>query len=105
MSRSVVVYLLQNKAVADTLKVQRKKFVKTKVYGELESVSGDEYFRAGQLGIKAKYMVSVFLYDYHDEQLCELQGKRYLIYRTYNRKGTERIELYLAEEIQHEDES
>ena len=104
MSKSCVVYLIKEEVVTTELKVQETVISKRRVFAELESVSGDEFFRAGQLGIKSKKMVTVNLYEYHDETLLELDGKQYDIYRTYVRKGTERIELYLSEAIEHEDD-
>ena len=64
------------------------------VFCNITSVSADEWLNAGKAGLRAEYRATMFLYDYQGEELAELDGVRYGIYRTY--AGTnETIELYL----------
>lgn len=101
MARSVEITLLKKKVVTDAIKAHRVSYLKRKITGEIKSVLGNEFFRAGQLGIKATKVAEVFLYDYKNEPLCEIEGIRYQIYRTYE-KESDYIELYLSEDIQDE---
>lgn len=67
---------------------------KRNVYCNVASVSGSEWMEAGRIGIVPQYKVTVFEYDYQGEEIAELKGKRYGIYRTYIGKN-ESLELYL----------
>ena len=62
----------------------------------INSVSRDEWFNAGKSGFKAEYQITMFRFDYNGEKECELDGKRYGIYRTYE-VDNDNIELYLSE--------
>jgi SPP1 family predicted phage head-tail adaptor len=63
------------------------------VFCEKKSVSADEFFKAGQNGLKAKYVFIVHLNDYQEETKVKYNEKVYSIYRTYERKD-EKVELY-----------
>lgn len=67
---------------------------KRDVYCNIASVSGSEWMEAGRIGIVPQYKITVFEYDYQGEEIAELNGKRYGIYRTYIGKN-ENLELYL----------
>lgn len=64
------------------------------VYCNIASVSGSEWMEAGRIGIVPQYKLTVFEYDYQGEEIAELNGIRYGIYRTYLGKN-ENLELYL----------
>lgn len=68
----------------------------TIVYCSVESVSRAEWAAASKIGIKPQYTVRMFSPEYSGEQVAELNGKRYGIYRTYQDKD-ETLELYLEE--------
>ena len=61
---------------------------------DVGSVSASEYFEAAQVGIAPEYRVTMFAPDYQGEQIAQLDGVTYGIYRTYLGKN-ETIELYL----------
>lgn len=65
----------------------------TTVYAKIDSVSRDEWYQAGKLGLKAQYRFTIHLADYSGEEVAIYQGIRYAIYRTY-RASNDRIELY-----------
>jgi SPP1 family predicted phage head-tail adaptor len=71
---------------------ETEEFIK-QVFCEKKSVSSDEFFKAGQNGLKAKYVFIVHLHDYQDETKVKYNEKVYSIYRTYERKD-EKVELY-----------
>lgn len=64
------------------------------VFCSVESVSRAEWNTAGQNGLKAEYKLTMFAPEYKGETVCELNGVRYGIYRTYLTKN-DSIELYL----------
>lgn len=72
---------------------------KTEVFARKESAYGDEFYAAGQSGIKAKYKFIVNRADYSGEGKVEYNGKRYSVYRTYEKKHTEEIELHCSERV------
>ena len=80
-----------------------------KVFGQITSVSRDEFFSAGQNGFKPEYRITMFAFDYLGEKRCVFEGQEYSIYRTYfGRNDT--VELYLEKragdhETPEEDES
>lgn len=65
-----------------------------RVFCDVGSVSASEYFEAAQVGIAPEYRVTMFAPDYQGEQIAQLDGVTYGIYRTYRGKN-ETIELYL----------
>ena len=64
------------------------------VFCNISSVSASEWFEAERSGLKPEYRATMFAPDYNGEELAELDGKRYGVYRTYQ-KRTDEIELYL----------
>lgn len=64
------------------------------VFCSLSSVSASEWFEAGRAGLNAEHRAVMFAHDYSGEEIAELDGVRYGIYRTYLGRN-ETIELYL----------
>jgi SPP1 family predicted phage head-tail adaptor len=64
------------------------------VFCNISSVSASEWFEAGREGLRAEYRATMFAHDYSGEQIAELDGVRYGIYRTFLGRN-ETIELYL----------
>lgn len=61
-------------------------------------VPSQEFFRAGQAGIKVSKALVVNTSEYGGETIAEYEGKRYSIYRTY--PGFDgNCELYLEQRI------
>ena len=53
-----------------------------------------EFFAAGRNGLRPQMRLKVFAEDYRQEELVEVDGARYRIYRTYL-GDNEQLELYL----------
>lgn len=68
--------------------------VKRTVYGQVTSVSAEEFFAAGQNGISPEYRIVMFGPDYNGERDLELNGIPYSVYRTYTGR-TDTVELYV----------
>lgn len=66
------------------------------IQGRIGSVSASEDERAGQKGFKAMHEAVVWSFEFNDEEIAEVNGKRYQIYRYYKRSDG-RTELYLGQ--------
>lgn len=94
MDRSRVLSLISASYTADEIG-QRVAVESTRnVFCNVQSVSRAEFYAGGEAGLRPSYVATVFRYDYEGEQVAELDGVRYSIYRTYVRQD-ELVELYL----------
>lgn len=66
------------------------------VFVNVQSVTRQEFFDAGQAGLQPQYVFVMFGPDYEGEKAVEYKGKRYSVYRTYARKD-DNLELYVEE--------
>lgn len=94
MDRSNVLTLVSVTYTTDALKQQVPQETTRDVFCNVSSVSAQEFFDAGQAGLKPEWRVTMFEPDYNGETITELNGVRYSVYRTYLGKN-ETIELYL----------
>lgn len=94
MDRSDVIYLISVTYTTDGIGQKVPTETRKQVFCKMRSVSQSEWFEAGRNGLKAELQATMFAYDYSGEEICEYNGKRYGVYRTYFR-GTDEIELYL----------
>lgn len=65
------------------------------VQGYVASVSANENERAAQNGLIAAWEATLWAFEYNDEMIVEVKGKRYSVYRYYYRSDG-RVELYLG---------
>ena len=72
---------------------------KADVIATLRSVSLTEWTDAGQLGLSAQWQASVWSAEYSGQEIVEISGKRYHVYRTDD--TGRKIELYLEEMVGH----
>lgn len=75
----------------------RKTETRRTVYCDVRSVTQSEWFEGGRNGLNPEYRFTMFAPEYHGEQICEFNGNRYTIYRTYLERN-EMIELYVQKE-------
>lgn len=94
MDKSVVFTLISVERAQDNIGQWTETDVRHTVYGQITSVSMDEYFAGGQNGFKPEYRITMFGPDYEGETRCEVDGVEYSIYRVY-RGRTDTVELYL----------
>lgn len=94
MDKSIVFTLLTVTRERDTIGQYVDTVTKRTVYGQITSVSMDEFFAGGQNGLKPEYRITMFGPDYEGEERCEIDGVEYSIYRTY-RGRTDTVELYV----------
>lgn len=93
MDRSNVLTLISKSYEADDYGVMQPQEVKHDVFCNVTSVSLTEWSEGGRLGLNPEYRFILFLYDYQQEEVCEFNGVRYAIYRTYVARD-DTIELY-----------
>ena len=94
MDRSEVIYLIGISYTTDTLGQNIPVENSTMRYCQLSSVSQSEWFEAGRNGLKAEYRAVLDAEEYAGEEIAEINGIRYGVYRTYRTKS-DTIELYL----------
>lgn len=94
MDKSVVFTLISVDRVKDTIGQWTETETLHTVYGQITSVSMDEFFAGGQNGFKPEYRITMFGPDYEGETRCEIDGVEYSIYRVY-RGRTDTVELYV----------
>lgn len=67
------------------------------IFCRVQSISQNEFFKAGQSGLRAAYKFTIFKGDYKGEKLVRYKNIRYAIYRTFEADADE-LELYVREE-------
>lgn len=67
------------------------------IFCRVQSISQQEFFKAGQNGLRAAYKFIVFKGDYEGEKLVRYKDTRYAVYRTFE-PDTDEVELYAREE-------
>ena len=68
------------------------------LFAKVRSVSADEVVRAEQLGLKAKYQLTVNRFEYGNQMYAEVDGKMYAVYRIYEADG-DKTELYIEDKL------
>lgn len=98
MNRSSVCWLINVTYTKDKYGVAQPAEKKTKRFCRVRSASSQEFFEAGQQGIKPQYQLTLLRAEYGGEQMVEYNGTRYAVYRTYEPNADE-IELYLEARV------
>lgn len=94
MDRSDVITLVAETITQDSLLQDVVNEAPRDVFCDVRSIDGNEFLRAGQMGIKPRYRVTMFKYDYAGETTVIYKDQRYDVYRTYEGRNDE-IDLYL----------
>lgn len=98
MNRVIDVNLISQTVTKDAMGVIVTSETKTAYVGNFASVSAQEFFRGGELGIKPEFIIKLWEKEYNGETLIEVNGKRYIIYRSYvTNEG--RVELYCQKDV------
>ena len=104
MNKAITLDLIEKTYTIDAMGQRLATEKSTTVYATLQSVSRAEwtsYSTAGRSGLVPAYVALVFMGDYNGESIAEYDGKRYGIYRTYERDD-EQVELYLEKKAGNE---
>lgn len=94
MDRSRVLTLVGVSYIEDSIGQRVPQEAPRNVFCDITSVSASEWFEGGKAGLNPTYRAVVFATDYQGEQIAELDGVRYGIYRTFLGRG-DTIELYM----------
>ena len=93
MDRTSVAYLVAEEFIQDQYGVQQSITSEHKVYVQVNSVSGAEWFEGGRNGLNPAFRFTMSRFDYTGESVVKFEGNYYTVYRTYlGRNDT--IELY-----------
>lgn len=84
--------LIAETVTIDALRMESVAETSRTVFAEIESISQSEFFAAADADLRPEYRFKVFYADYEGEKICEFEGERYAIYRTY--RNSDRVELY-----------
>ncbi len=96
MDRSEVVTLISVTKEKNAYGIESGTESRRDVFVNVQSVTRQEFFDAGQAGLQPQYVFVMFGPDYEGEKVVEYKGKRYSVYRTYARKD-DNLELYVEE--------
>ena len=91
--RDVIAYLIGKTITQNARKQEVETETKTEIMALYESVSQNEFYKAGEAGLKPEFRLTTAIIDYNGEKEVELDGKKYGIYRTYE-VDKDYIELY-----------
>lgn len=94
MDRSTPIFLVSESFEEDAYGVLQPTPVRRLVYANVTSVTGAEWFEGGRNGLNPEYRVRMFAPDYEGEEIVEIRGKQYSVYRTYHAR-TDVLELYV----------
>lgn len=89
----VIAYLLGKTITMNQLKQEVEVDTRTEIFAQKESISQSEFYKGGEAGLKPDFRLITAIIDYNGEREVELDGKKYGIYRTYER-DQDYIELY-----------
>lgn len=96
--QDAVLTLISNTYVKNEYGVSRPVSTERTIFCRVGSISRQEFYEAGRNGLNPEYEFTVFSGDYEGESVCEFEGARYSIYRTYRVPGTDDMELYAQRE-------
>ena len=65
------------------------------VWAQVTSISRDEFYQAGQRNLKPEIRAIVWVSEYNGQDVVEIDGTRYGVYRTYRQDYSDEVELYL----------
>lgn len=91
--RDVIAYLIGKTITQNAYKQEVETETKTEIMALYESVSQNEFYKAGEAGLKPEFRLTTAIIDYNGEKEVELDGRKYGIYRTYE-VDKDYIELY-----------
>lgn len=94
MDRSITFDLVSVERTQDSIGQWTETETTRTVFGQISSVSMDEFFSGGQNGFKPEYRITMFGPDYEGEKICAIGDDYFTIYRVYFTRS-DTVELYL----------
>ena len=71
----------------------------TEIFAEIRSVTQNEWFNAGKIGLKPSFTVVTPFMNYDGQKELLYKGRRYTIYRSFLREAVDTVELYCEEKV------
>ena len=90
-----VAYLIQETYIQDSIGQHIPSETKNEILVSTGDINRSEWFNAGRNGLNPEIMLTTAAANYSGEKIIEYENVRYGIYRTYHRKESDEIELYL----------
>lgn len=97
MKRVTTISLIQQAETLDEIRQPVMQETSSTIYATMLEITRTEWTAAQQQSLSPAARILVFFGDYHGEKIAEFNGKRYVIYRTY--ESGDYIELYLGERV------
>lgn len=72
--------------------------VKKEIYAKIDSVSSEEFFRAGVDKLRPAFRFTVYTAEYEGQRIVEYNNNRYSVYRSYQ-PTVDTIELYTSSKV------
>ena len=91
------IFLISHEYDEDEIGQQIETDTQREVFCDIKSIQQNEFFRAGQNGLKPEFVAEVHSFEYDGETEVLYNGEKYSVYRTYYRKSDDKTELYLTE--------
>lgn len=96
MRIDTTINLIAQKVVLNEYNTPTTENTSREVFAAVDSITQNEFFRAGQIGMHPEYKFTMQAIDYENEKLLQYDGVYYSIYRVY-RASIDLIELYAQE--------
>lgn len=93
MNKSDVAYLISESYTQNDYGVFEKQTERRRIFCSVTSVTSQEWFEGGRIGLNPQYRFIIYSFEYLGESVIEYRGDLYTIYRTYIRSQDE-LELY-----------
>lgn len=87
-----LIELIMAEITEDELNQQIETLSYRQIFAEQKPIRSNEFFNAGQKGIKPTAMFEVYSIEYHGEERLRYNGRVHRIYRTYPK--LDKTELY-----------
>lgn len=97
MKRVTTVNLISQTETLDDIRQPVMQETSSTIYATMLEITRTEWAAAQQQSLSPSFRLLVFFRDYNGENIAELNGKRYLIYRTFG--AGDYIELYLGQRV------
>ena len=102
MTRNKVAYLIHSRKYQDNKGVWHTDEQQRKVYCNINSITSEECDKGARQGLNPALRITMFSWDYSNEEIVIVDNKRYTIYRTYYARN-DNIDLYLQLKKGNED--
>lgn len=94
-----LITLIDETYTQDDIKEQVPTETLTMVWAHLQSATRAEWESAGQNGLQPSLVAVTPSINYGGQKTAEIGGKRYAIYKAFQRPNSDEVELYMRESV------